>query len=337
MKRRQFGRLRDGRAVEEIVLESGHAAVSVLNYGCVVRDWRVDGERGTVPVVLGFRKLGHYEQHSRSHGVIAGRVANRIAQGRFRLEGREVEVTVNEPPHHLHGGAVGLQRRIWEMEGEARANAVHLRYASPDGEEGYPGAVDFEVIYRLEEDRLVCEMRGAPDRPTPINLAQHNYYNLAGAGDVRDHVLWIAAQDYTPVDGEMIPEGSVLPVEGTRYDFTTPRALAEADPEAEGYDINLVLDPDRDRNRAAAEVICPRTNLKLALWADQPGLQLFDAAGSDVPVPGHEGVLYGAFSGLCLEAQHFPDSVNRPDWPTILASPEEPYFQRLAVRISNDT
>jgi aldose 1-epimerase len=336
MKRRPFGRLPDGRAVEEIVLESSHAAVSVLSYGCVVRDWRVDGAAGTVPVVLGFRELGHYVEHSRSHGVIAGRVANRIARGRFRIGDEAFEVTVNAPPHHLHGGTVGLQRRVWEMDGDSEANAVHLRYASPDGEEGYPGAVDFAVTYRLAGDRLVCEMHGVPDRPTPINLAQHNYYNLAGSGDVRDHVLRIAAKDYTPVDAELIPEGSIVPVAGTRYDFTTARALAEADPAGEGYDINLVLDPARNRDGVAAEAFCPRTNLKLRLRTDQPGLQLFDAAGADVPVPGHEGARYGAFSGLCLEAQHFPDSVNRPDWPQILVFPEEPYFQRLAVRISSE-
>lgn len=335
MKRRRFGRLADGRVVEEIVLQSADAAVAVLNYGCTVRDWRVDGERGTVPVVLGFRDLSDYVEHGRAHGVIAGRVANRIAGGRFRIGSDEVELTVNVPPHHLHGGAVGLQRRVWEMDGDSSAEAVHLRYASPDGEEGYPGAVDFEVTYRLEGDRLVCEMRGAPDRPTPINLAQHNYYNLAGAGDVRDHVLEIAAKDYTPVGADLIPDGSIRPVARTRYDFTSARSLAEADPAGEGHDINLVLDLARDPDAPAARVSCERTNLELRLWTDRPGLQLYDAHDADIAVPGHDGARYGAFSGLCLEAQHFPDSVNHPDWPDTLAYPEEPYFQRLAVRVSH--
>lgn len=333
MKRRRFGTL-DGREVEQITLESTATAVSVLSYGCTVRDWRVDGPGGTVPVVLGFPNLGDYVEHARAHGAVAGRVANRTANGRFELEGRTYQLSRNDGPNHLHGGTVGLQRRVWDMDADAGSDSVTLSYRSPDGEEGYPGTVDFEVVYRLEGPRLVCEMSGRPDRPTPINLAQHSYYNLAGGGDVRDHVLWVAASSYTPTGGDLIPEGVIRPVTDTPLDFTEPRTLADADPDRRGLDSNVVLDPDRDRAEPAARVWCPRTDLGLRLWTDQPGLQVFDAATIDVPVPGHDGQTYGPFSGLCLEPQHFPDSLHNPEWPSIIASPEAPYVQRLVTEIA---
>jgi aldose 1-epimerase len=184
------------------------------------------------------------------------------------------------------------------------------------------------VTFRLEGPRLVCEMRGVPDRPTPINLANHNYYNLGGAGQVRDHVLWIAAPDYTPVDAELIPTGEILPVERTALDFTTPREIGDTD-----LDINLVLDPERDRSKPSATAHCPRTGATLELWTDEPGVQVFDAAKMTIETAGHEGQHYGHFAGLCLEAQHFPDSLHHPEWPSIVRTADDPYFQRLIVGI----
>ncbi len=332
MKTSQFGRL-DGRRVEEATLRSAEAEVRVLGYGAIVRDWRVDGDGRTLPAVLGFGSLEDYVRHSRSHGIVAGRVANRTANGRFELEGKSYQLTPNEGPHHLHGGAVGLGRRLWEMDTDASAEAVHLRYFSPDGEEGYPGAVEFRVTYRLEGMRLVVEMSGAPDRPTPINLAQHNYYNLGGGGDVLDHRLWVAAEEYTETDAALIPTGRLAPVEGTALDFRAPRAIGEAAPEVRSLDDNLVLDAARDPSRPSATVECPRTGLTLRLWTREPGLQVFNAATQSIAAVGHDRARYGAFSGLCLEAQHFPDSLHHPDWPSILRTPEAPYFQRLEVEI----
>ena len=333
MKKRVFGH-HEGRAVEEVVLQSGDAAVAILNYGCTVRDWRVDGARGSLPVVLGFSRLEDYVFHARGHGAVCGRVANRTADSRFTLEGVSYELTPSDGAHHLHGGAVGLQRRVWEMDGDSSGEAVQLGYASPEGEEGYPGAVAFTVVYRLEGPRLVCEMTGRPDRPTPIALANHNYYNLGGGGDVRDHVLWIDAPEYTPIARELIPDGTIRPVAGTRFDFNEARSLAEADPEASGYDINLVLAPGRDSGTPAARVTCARTGLRLELWTGEPGLQVYDSAGVTIAAPGLDGARYGSFAGLCLEAQHYPDSLHNPDWPSIIRSPEEaPYFQRLEVEI----
>jgi aldose 1-epimerase len=332
MKKRVFGRI-DGTAVEQVTLESADAAVSVIGYGAAVQDWRVESGERSLPVVLGFRALEDYVEHSRSHGIVAGRVANRTAGASFELDGRRYELTANLGRHHLHGGALGLGRRVWAMDADGAAEAVHLSYRSPHGEEGYPGTVDFAVTYRLEGPRLVCEMSGLPDRPTPINLAQHSYYNLAGGADVRDHVLRVAAKAYTVLDNDLIPNGEIAPVAGTRMDFLKPVSFEESDPERKGLDVNLVLDPERDRTAPTAEVRSDWTGLGLKLWTDEPGLQVFNAAHQEIPVPGHDGQKYGPFSGLCLEAQHFPDSLHHPEWPSIIRSPEEPYFQRLVVEI----
>jgi aldose 1-epimerase len=333
MKKRLFGRL-DGRAVEEVTLESAEAAVTVIGWGASVRDWRVDSGGRSLPMVLGFRTLDDYVSHARWHGAVVGRVANRTAEAAFELDGRRYALDANYGRHHLHGGPKGIGRQIWAMEVDPPANAVVLSYASPDGEGGYPGHVDFTVTYRLEGPRLVCEMAGVPDRPTPLNLAQHNYYNLAGGADVRDHLLRVAAKQYTPVDDDLIPTGETASVAGTRYDFREAVSFDASDPERTGVDINLVLDPDRDREEPAAEARSDWSDRVLRLWTDEPGLQVFNAPKAEIQVPGHDGQRYGRFSGLCLEAQHFPDSLHRPEWPSIIRTPEAPYFQRLAVEIA---
>ena len=330
MRKRLFGRDETGRAVEEAILESGDAAVSILNFGCVTRDWRVDGPRGSLPMVLGFPRLEDYLHHSRSHGAIVGRVANRTGGASFTLDGETFELTPNDGPNHLHGGATGLGRRIWDMETNSAANTLHLFYRSPDGEEGYPGTVDFSVAFRLEGPRLICEMAGTPDRPTPISLANHNYYNLGGSGTVKDHLLRVDARAYTPTDAALIPTGEIRPVEGTELDFSEEREIGDT-----RLDLNLVLDPARDRKRPAARAWCPRTGRSLELWTDEPGVQLFDASSMTIEVPGHDGQSYGPYAGFCLEAQHFPDSLHNPEWPGIVATPDAPYFQRLVLEIAH--
>ena len=329
MRRRLFGRDAEGRAVEEVTLESADAAVSILGLGCITRDWRIDGPKGSLPVVLGFPRLEDYLHHARSHGMIVGRVANRTANSSFTLEGRTHALTPNEGAHHLHGGPGGLGKRIWQMEPDSASGTLYLFYTSPDGEEGYPGRVDFSVSVRLEGPRLIMEMAGRPDRPTPVNLANHNYYNLGGTGTVKDHQLWVDATGYTPTDADLIPTGEIRPVEGTEYDFTTAREVGDA-----RLDINLVLNPGRDRKRPSARAHCPRSGATLEMWTDEPGLQLFDAFAMEIGTPGHDGQTYGRHAGLCLEAQHLPDSLHNPDWPSIIATPDTPYFQRLVVEIA---
>ena len=306
--------------------------MAILNWGCVLRDWRVDGPGRSLPMVLGFPSLEDYALHSRSHGAIVGRLANRTKDARFTLEGRTYELTRNHGPgkrHHIHGGATGLGRRVWAMETDGAAEAVRLVYRSPDGEEGYPGTVDFEVTYRLEGPRLVCEMRGTADRPTPLNLAHHAYFNLGGGGTVKDHILRVDAEAYTTLDSEQIPTGEIAPVEGTPLDFREPREIGDA-----AIDNNFVLAVDRDPQTPAAWAFCPRTDRRIEVRTDQPGLQLFDAPTMTVEAAGHDGERYGPFAGLCFEAQHFPDTMNHPDWPSVVYGPDRPYFQRYMVDIT---
>ncbi|MEO0912459.1 MAG: aldose epimerase family protein [Pseudomonadota bacterium] len=324
----------NGREVREAVLESADARIAILNYGCVVRDWRVEAAGRAVPCVLGFEEFAPYPEHSKSFGIIAGRVANRIRGGRFSLGGEEFQLAANEGENTLHGGPEGLGKRLWEMEADGPSGVV-LRYRSPHGEMGFPGNVDFEVRFELVGPELICEMRGQPDRPTPINLAQHSYYNLDGRGDVVDHVLEIAADQYTPVDAELLPTGGVLPVGGTHMDFRTPVQIGERDLEGAGIDLNLVLNAEgRKPDVPVATLWSEETELELTLFSDQPGLQLFNAPKMAIAVPGHDGAEYGAFGGVCLEAQGFPDAVNRPEFPSVIATPDAPYYQRLGVRIA---
>lgn len=336
MKKRKFGEL-DGRSVDAVTLESADAAVTILSYGCVTQDWRVDGPSGSLPMVLGFPGMDGYVNASRSHGAIVGRIANRTRNARFDFDGRTWELTPNTGPnkqHHSHGGAIGLGKRNWTMETDSAAGTVALFYASPDGEEGYPGAVDFTVTFRLDGPTLVCEMAGVPDRPTPVNLASHTYYNLGGTGSVRDHVLYVDAETYTPLDAESIPTGEIAPVEGTHLDFRAPREIEASDPERKGIDNNFILRQGRDPSAVVAWARCPRTGMRLSVVTDQPGLQVFNAPTMTVAAPGHGGERYLPYAGLCFEAQHFPDSMHHPEWPSIIVTPEHPYFQRLAIGIA---
>ena len=330
---RNFGKFEDQDVIEATLL-SDVATVSILNYGCVVRDWQIHKANGPTSVVLGFDEFEHYPLHSPSFGIIAGRVANRTARGKFQLNGTEYQLPINNGVNHLHGGMSGLGRRIWELETDTSSNSIKLTYHSENGEEGYPAAVNFTVIYRLQGARLTCEMKGVPSAPTPINLAQHSYYNLNGAGNVRDHLIQIAAHSYTPVDATQIPTGEILPVENTRFDFTRPTTFDVTDPERIGVDHNLVLDLARDLNQPTATVYSWQSNLELKLWTEEPGLQLFNAPDMNIPVAGLNGANYGPFTGVCLEAQHFPDSLNRPEWPSIICTPDDPYTQKLIVEIA---
>lgn len=316
----------DGRPVCTAVLQDGEVQVSLLSLGCITADWRVGGR----PVVLGYADPVRYLTDGNSFGIIAGRVANRIAHGRFPLAGQTVQLDCNQPPHHLHGGVRGLGKRNWMVEA-AGDRTARFTYRAPEGEEGYPGAVDFTVTVSLDGHRLSYAMEGRPDRETPVNLAQHSYYNLTG-GTVWEHELHLAAPAYTPTDETLIPTGEIAPVTGTRYDFTTPRTLGAADPGHAGTDMNLVLNSRRNIEDPAATLRAG--GLKLRLWTDQPGVQLYNAMHLGPTPGGHDGRVYDRFHGLCLEAQHFPDSPNHPSFPSILCTPDTPYRQALMVEIA---
>ncbi len=318
----------EGEPVTEAELVSDAARIRVMSWGCAVRDWRVKVGGEWRPVALGFDRFEDYPELSPHFGAVVGRVANRIGGARFRLEGREVRLAANEGAHHLHGGKVGLSRRNWRME--RLEDGVRLTWGSPDGEDGYPGAVEFEVTMRLRGARLDYVMTARADRPTPINLAQHNYWNLDGEGTVAGHRLRVEADRLTEVDAGLIPTGRLVEAAGA-LDFGVARALTGPDGAPLPVDLNYVL-REREAGAPAAEVVGGRGDLRLRLWTDQPGLQVYD--GIHLRRWGPGPVELAPFAGLCLEAQNFPDAVNRPEFPDPIYGPERMYRQETSIEIA---
>lgn len=320
-------------AITRHVLCDGDVSVAILNLGCITQDWRVPLGRERVPVVLGHADPQDYRTHPGTLGVIAGRLANRTAGARFTWDGREYQLPANDGRHHLHGGPEGLSRRIWAVETDGQ-RAIQLSRVSPEGEAGYPGTLGLSVRITLSGFTLRYEMIARADRPVPVNLAQHNYYNLMGRGDIAEHRLQIAASACTPTDAELIPSGEIAPVAGTDLDFRQMRAIGR-----QAIDINMVLDDPGAgpgmgfRSRPAARLRAPN-GLELVLETDQPGLQLYTGAGLRPRGRPHPGQSHDAFGGLCLEPQHFPNAVNTPGFAVPVAAPEAPYRQVTTVTIA---
>lgn len=302
------------------VLRDADTEIKILSLGCAVMEWRV----GDKSVVLGYAEPEHYRQNPASMGVICGRVANRVANAQFVMDGVTYVLPVNNPPHHLHGGPGGIGKRNWRMSQDGDC-AVELRLVSEDGDQGYPGKVEFCVVMRLVGGRLTWEMDAVPDRVTPINLAQHLYFNLMGQGTVTDHTLTVSADRYTPNGPDLVPLGRIDPVKGSAFDFRTPVRLGDGD----GWDGNLVLTKGAE---PAAEVAAPN-GLGLRLWTDRPGLQVYTSNSLARALPEGPGAAHGRFAGLCLEAQDFPNAVNEPAFGSILCSPDTPYRQVTSIEI----
>lgn len=324
----------EGGEVQEVDLCCGNQVVTIMNYGCVIRDWKVAMPGEVRHVVLGFEEFDSYPLHSPSFGIIAGRVANRTAGGRFKLGDEQHQLLCNDGNNHLHGGPQGLGKRLWAIETDTTANAAELQLHSPDTEQGYPGNVDFTVVFSLDEAGLHIKMSATPDCATPINLAQHNYYNLDGAGSIREHKLQMRAADYLPVNEELIPTGDIATVAGTRFDFRESRTIEQSDPDRLGHDHNLILDHGIG-DAPAAVLEGAKADLALAIKTDQPGIQLYTGKKLAVPVAGHDAQRYEAFHGVCLEPQHFPDALNNPGWASPVCTPEKPYRQQLNIKLTS--
>ncbi|MGP6089154.1 aldose epimerase family protein [Antarctobacter jejuensis] len=308
------------------VLRDGDTRITVLSMGCAVQDWQVAGRR----VVLGYDDPEAYRLNPKSMGIVVGRVVNRIGYGRFTLDGQEWHLPLAPgAQHHLHGGPAGLGKRNWQIT-PVGDRAVVLRLHSPHLDQGYPGAVDFQVRISLDGAALTWDLTARPDRETPVNLAQHLYFNLAGAGTVRDHALQLRAAHVTPTGPDLIPTGALMPVAGTRFDFRVARAIAQADPESAGYDLNYALD---DGDGPVAEVTAP-DGMRLRLWTDQPGLQVYTSNSLTEYAAPWPGPHHGPFGGICLEAQVFPNALNTPEFPSILVSPDTPYRQVTTIEIA---
>ena len=326
------GRLEQGEVLEAR-LTSPQAEIRLLNWGCALRSWIVATPQGPRQVALGLARVEDYPQHSPAFGAICGRVANRISGARFTLAGEEIRLSPNEGPNLLHGGT-GLARRLWRAEPLADATGLRFSYDSPDGEDGFPGAVAFEVTIRLDGARLSWEMRATPDRPTPIALAQHVYWNLDGTGPVSDHRLRLDAPAWAELGPGQIPTGRLRPAGDGLPDFRELRRLRDDFGAPMKLDHAWALTPGRDPALPAAEVLSSQRDMRLRLWTDQPSLQVYDAPGLSVSAPAQPGPALVPYAGLCLEAQNFPDAVNRPEFPDPIHSPARPYLQRISVEIA---
>lgn len=348
-----FGTLPDGRAVDGFTLRNARGMeVRVAGYGGAILSVKVPDRQGRPgDVVLGFDRLDQYVADRAYFGALIGRYANRIRGGRFRLDGREYALPVNDGANHLHGGPGGFHKVAWDAEpfdDDGHGTGVRLRHTSPDGEEGYPGTLDVEVIYRLTEDNeLVIDYRARTDAATPVNLTQHTYFNLTGdpSKDVLGHELELFADRFTPVDGGLIPTGELAPVDGTPFDFRRAAPLGarigEADPrlvQAGGYDHNFVLDGDGNGDgdggapALAARVRDPGSGRVLEVLTTEPGMQFYSGNYLDGSTRGKGGQAYGYRSGFCLEPQRFPDSPNQPAFPPTILHPGETYHSRTVYR-----
>ncbi|MET8399401.1 aldose epimerase family protein [Streptomyces sp900116325] len=317
-----FGTLADGTAVHRWTLERAGTRVRVLTYGGVVQSVEVPGRDGVrAQVALGLPDLAAYEKPSGPYfGALVGRYANRIARGTFVLDGQTHRVTRNEGRNHVHGGARGFDRRVWEAR--ELTDGVELSLVAEDGEEGFPGRLAVSAAYTLDEDgALRIAYRATTDAPTVLNLTNHTYWNLAGAdsGSAVGHTLRIAAGRITPTDAESLPTGQFLPVDGTRYDFRETRTVGG------GYDHNFVLYAADDG--PAAELCDPVSGRVLTVTTTEPGLQLYTADHFD-------GRPYGPCDGIALETQHFPDSPNRPEFPSTVLRPGEEYVSTTVYGFS---
>jgi aldose 1-epimerase len=347
-----FGELPDGRHAELYTLRapSGLEA-QITNYGGIVVRLMVPDRDGQLAnVSLGFDKVEDYVAETPYFGALIGRIGNRVAHGRFELDGQTYDLaTNNEPgdvPCHLHGGLLGFDKVLWtatptEING---LPALHLAYTSPDGEEGYPGTLRVEVVYSLTSDHaLRIQYRATTDKATPVNLTNHTYFNLKGAGQgtVLGHQLQLAASALTPVGTDMIPTGEIMSVEGTPFDFTAPQTLGarvgEAHPQliaGGGYDHNFVIDREGPGLVFAARVVEPESGRVMEVFTTEPGVQLYGGNFLDGSLTSPDGSPYIYRGGFCLETQHYPDSPNQPSFPSIILRPGEIYDTTTIHRFS---
>lgn len=317
----RFGQLPDGREVQQISLHGGGLTAHLLTYGAILRDLRLDGH--APPLVLGFDSFAPYLDHPGYFGATVGPCANRIGEGRFTLNGQRHQLDLNNGPNHLHGGKRGTAFQIWDIKDQTD-NSATLTLTAHSGETGYPGTLHIrQTLSLLPGGVMDLRMTATSDAPTLCNLAHHSYFNLGGP-DILSHSLQINAETYLPVDAGLIPTGEIAKTEGTAFDFRSPKPLAQAC-NATGIDHNFCLS---HRPKALRAVATLSTNaISMQILTDQPGLQIYDTARMDVPVPGLDGQTYAAYAGIAMEPQLWPDAINHPDWAQPVLNPGETYSQ----------
>jgi len=346
MRKRPFGTLPDGRRVGLFVLENSNGcSASVTDFGATVTSLVVPDNRGRPSdIVLGFDTLDSYLAGHPYLGSTIGRFGNRIADGRFTLDGHDYHLARNNGPNHLHGGVIGFGMNLWRATKDTSSDVqqLELTHISPDGDEGYPGRLEASVTFTLTDaDELRIDYLATTDRPTIVNLTNHSYFNLAdpGSGCILNHEIVINADRFTPVNADLIPTGEIRPVDGTPMDFRrmTPIGSRIDDDDEQlrlsnGYDHNWVLNRSSEEPTLAAKVHEPKSGRVLEVLTTEPGVQFYTGNFLDGSFFGEAGRPYGRRSGFCLETQHFPDSPNQPDFPSTILRPGETYRSTTIYR-----
>lgn len=347
-----FGKLKDGRSAELITLTNAHGAgVAITNFGGIVVSFTVPDKNGHMDsIVLGKDTLAEYEAGHPFFGALTGRYANRIAKGKFTLDGKEYTLPVNNGPNSLHGGKEGFDKKLWAVSSKGEkegAPYVVLTYTSPDGEEGYPGTLKCEVTYSFNDaGELRIDYKATTDKPTVVNLTNHSYFNLAGhgKGKILDHVAQLPCSRYTETDADLIPNGQIKNVDGTPLDFRKPARIGDRIDQFDflplkygaGYDHNFIIDEKPGTLRLAAKVTDPGSGRTLECLTTEPAVQLYTANHMDKAVKGREGRTYDFRGAFCLETQHYPDSPNHPEFPTTTLRPGETYRHTCVYRAGTD-
>jgi aldose 1-epimerase len=337
---RPFGTTKDGQRVGEFTLANpAGVTVSILSWGGIIRTISVPDRRGKLAdIALGFDSLPPYEERHPYFGTITGRFANRIANGRFTLEGKTYTLATNNGPNHLHGGIKGFDRANWKYKTDTGANSVSLvlSHTSPEGDEGYPGAVSVQVTYTLFRDNsLRVDYYATSTKATPINLTNHSYFNLAGhnSGDVLSQKIQILADQIVPVDANLIPTGSLSSVQGTPFDLREPGEIgAKISETGGGYDHTFVLSTATRPLHIAARAMDEESGRFVEVLTTEPGVQFYTGNFLNGSQIGKGGVSYGKHAGFCLETQHFPDSPNQPNFPNTILIPGEVFTSTTVMR-----
>ncbi len=331
----------DGKEVRLFTMENSNGMkVSITNYGAIITAVFTPDKNGDMAdVVLGFDNLKSYVDGHPSFGSLVGRYGNRIAKGKFELDGKEYTLAINNGENHLHGGIIGFDKKVWDADSFQRDNEVGLKlhYLSQDMEEGYPGNLNVHVTYTLTEDNeLMIDYLASTDKATPINLTSHSYFNLTGVMEnIMNHKIMINADRYVAIDETLIPTGELPLCNNTAMDFKEMQTIGSRFDQVDGgYDHCYVLDKDGKELSLAAKVEEPESGRTLEVWTTEPGVQFYTGNFLDGTLKGVQGVFYEKNYGFCLEAQHYPDSPNQPDFPNVILSVGETYMQTTIYKFS---
>ena len=341
-----FGKAPDGTPVELFTLTNTNGVTAqITNYGGIITTLNVPDKDGNFEdVVLGYYTLDEYLEKSPHFGCLVGRFGNRIANGKFTLDGVVYQMAINNGPNHLHGGLVGFDKKVWrpEMITEENSASLKLTYLSPDGEENYPGNLNVEAVYMLNDDNeLVLTFRATTDKITVLNLTHHSYFNLKGhgKGDILDHEIQFNSKEFVPIDSTSIPLGPLMNVSNTPFDFLQPKPIGqdiEADDEqirnGGGYDHSFVVDGYNEDLKLACTVREPVFGRIMEVWTTEPAVQFYTGNFLDGSITGKDNMVYDIRYGFCLEAQHYPDSPNHPEYPTTVLDPDQVYEQTTVYK-----